>query len=840
MRWVLRIGILLLAFGSLLLLGRLAGDWVGMARLTGEPPRPVPPRSFDWVQWEDLDGEIVAAYVYPGGTAYAEGLRPGAVLYRLEGQHFFSAEDVKRVVEGMRPGREVLYEVMERTPAGPQPVGYVIPLTRYPTFLYPLGAALWQASIWGFALVTFAHVLALVTVLPLARRTRRARRTAALVAAATVWVGGMLARLLLLTVFGPPTGGLYALLFEALTYVALGSWILFPALLVYAVLSEAPALRRDPAWRALVFVPAIVLGGVVVALALGLRLGPLTLDTLIAPVLFYVCCYVAAAAGLTLLGGRVLGRGRGEGHVVPAPTAWSRAGSAVVLAAAALGALTVEGVIPLLGTISDATVGWLILSLQLLSLLPVGVVSLATLRHGRVDAVVTSALAHTAGLGSAFVVAFGGLLAIQRLLAGAESTTIAAASGLFVVAVLVLAERGARLARRLAPRWALTERQRARERLREAGERIRYLLDAGELADAVIRAVGEALDARSAVLFLRDPRVEQERWLRAAYRPEPPYFTEADLARVWARLQATGAVWGANPELDEARLPPEDDRLLRGLGVALAVPVVGSESAPAGLLVLGRKLRRRAVYNLEDVALLRGLAGQLALAVERLRLIEREKALVREAAQAQLTALRAQINPHFLFNTLNTIAALIATAPEEAERAVERLAQIFRHTLHTEDRAFVPLRDELRLVRDYLALEQARFGEGLRVEETWDPRLMDLPLPAFALQTLVENAVQHGIERQRGGGRVGLSGHLDEREGMAVLRVMDTGPGLPIPSEGDGAATPGSFFGKGLSNVAGRLSRLYGRDDLLRFESRPGQGTTAELRIPLEPERVPA
>ena len=588
-------------------------------------------------------------------------------------------------------------------------------------------------------------------------------------------------------------------------------------------------------WLALVYAPAAVLGAAVLAAVLGEAVGPLTLDALIAPILFYVCCYVAAATGLTLAVRTP--PEAADGEAVPGATAWSRAGSAAVFALAALGALSVYGIVPLPGAVSDATVGWLIVLIQLLSLAPVGLVSVATLRHGRADTVVTRALGMLALFGFAFFVVVGGLALIEQAMPpGAAGWPSSVVAGLYVVVLLFLAERLARPLRRYAERVFVTERQRARIRLRDFGERMRLVLDPERLAQETVETVGEALGVRSAVLFLRRPS-EGAPWIRATYRPEPPFFSEADLMRVWARIQAAGTVWARNAELNEEDLPESDVRLLHRHRVALVVPIAGGETEPAGLLVLGRKARR-AVYNLEDVAMLRALSGQLALAVERLALIEREKALVRESAEAQLVALRAQINPHFLFNALNTIAALVEEKPREAEGTVERLASIFRHTLHTGARTFVPLADEARLVDDYLAIEQVRFGEKLRVERAWDPALMDLPVPAFAVQTLVENAVKHGVERQRGGGVVRLS---SRRVGeMAELTVEDTGVGIPaLFAGGDGSVTPApgsaepDFFGIGLRNVAARLERLYGRADLLSLTSAPGAGTTARLRIPL-------
>lgn len=823
-----RLFLVLVSLLSLLALGRLAADWAEVARVTGEVPGPPSARGFDWVQWQDRDGEIVAAYVYPGGTAYMAGLREGAVLYQLEFQQFFSADDVTRAVEGIPPGSVLIYDVVQ----GGALESFEIEVTHYPTLLYPLSGPLWRASVWGFGIAAFLHLLGLVIVAPLAWRSRRARRSFWLFVAASLWVFGTLIRLLSITLFGPPMGGAYAAFLQGVTLVALGGWILFPALLLHVVVSDAPRLvARARPLHLVVFFPAVVLGALVVLAVVRGAVGPITLDALVAPILFYVCVFVAAATGLTLL--LPSPPASPEGDDVPAATAWSRAGSAAVFLIAALGALSVYGVVPLPGAVSDATVGWLIVAIQLLSLPPVGLVSVATLRHGRADTVLTRALGWVAVLGAAFFVVVGGLVVVEQLApSDLRGWPHAVAAGLYVVALLVLAERLAQPLRRYAAGLFATERQRARERLRAFGEEMRHLLDGERLAQETIAVVGEALGARSAVLFLRDPA--SPRWLRASYRPEPPYFTEAELGHVWHDLRRADAVWARNPELNETDLTEAQSRELRRKGVALAVPVAGGDAEPAGLLVLGRKARRRAVYNLEDVAMLRGLCGQLALARERLALIEREKALVRESAEAQLVALRAQINPHFLFNALNTIAALIAEKPAEAEQTVERLAGIFRHILRTGSRTFVPLGEELALVDDYLAIEQARFGEKLVVEHRHDAGLMDLPVPAFAVQTLVENAVKHGIERKRGGGRLTLA---SRRAGdLAEIVVADTGVGIPalFGPVGDGAPAGPDFFGIGLRNVAARLEQLYGRRDLLRLESAPEAGTVAHLLIPLE------
>jgi signal transduction histidine kinase len=831
------------------MLGRLVADWVEIANVTGEAPRASAPRGFDWVQWQDRDGEIVAAYVYPGGTAYVAGLREDAVLYQLEFQQFFSAEDVKRAVEGVAPGDVLVYDVVQRG----QPQSFEIRISRYPTFLYPLSGPLWQASLWGFAVVAFLHLLGLIIVAPLAGRSPRARRSFALFLAASLWVIGNLVRLGCVTLLGPPMGGTYATFFQAVTLLALGGWVLFPALLLRSVLADlGPHHALGLPFRVAIFLPAVVLGvAVTVAVTVG-SIGPLTVDALIAPILFYVCCYVAAATALTLALRAT--SGAPEDDEVLAATTWSRAGSAAVFLVAALGALSVYGIVPVPGAVSDATVGWLIVLIQLLSLAPVGLASVAALRHGRADSVVTRALAAVTVYGAVFFIVVGGLVVLERA-APLEATgwPRSILTAVYVVLLLFAVEWLARPLRKRVSGLFVTDRQRARARLRAFSERMRLLLDPERLAQETVETAGEALGARSAVLFLRLPTsgtaetngpngADEEGWITARYHAEAPYFTPTELAAVWERLQRAGTVWARNAELNESDLSPADDRVLRRQGVALALPVAGGETEPSGLLVLGRKAQRRAVYNLEDVAMLRSLCGQLALAAERLALIEREKALAKESAEAQLVALRAQINPHFLFNALNTISALVEEKPREAEGTVERLAAIFRYTLRTGSQTFVPLADEVRLVEDYLAIERVRFGSALTVEQDWDPALADLPVPAFAVQTLVENAVKHGIERKRGGGTLTLSSARVD-DGLARIRVADTGLGIPaLFGGGDGlargAAEPTSFYGIGLRNVAARLERLYERSDLLRITSAPESGTTAELLIPTE--AVPA
>jgi signal transduction histidine kinase len=203
----------------------------------------------------------------------------------------------------------------------------------------------------------------------------------------------------------------------------------------------------------------------------------------------------------------------------------------------------------------------------------------------------------------------------------------------------------------------------------------------------------------------------------------------------------------------------------------------------------------------------------------------RQVALEELAVSAQLAALRAQINPHFLFNSLNSIAQLIHSDPSKAEACVERLGEIYRYLLHRAHSDFAPLADELRVVEAYLEIERARFGENLEVESRIDERARALLLPSLILQPLVENAVKHGISPKLGGGRVTIEARLDD--GDLRLAVSDTGVGV--------TERGGSVFerGVGLRNVRERLIHLYGDDYAPQLRSDPHRGTTVSLRIPI-------
>lgn len=204
-----------------------------------------------------------------------------------------------------------------------------------------------------------------------------------------------------------------------------------------------------------------------------------------------------------------------------------------------------------------------------------------------------------------------------------------------------------------------------------------------------------------------------------------------------------------------------------------------------------------------------------------LRVRELEAAQARvHLSEARLEALRLQIQPHFFFNTLNSISALLEEQPVEARRVIAQLADLLRATLRSDAREMVRLEDEVALVRRYLDIEKIRFGDQLDVCLRIDPEVRGAAVPSFVLQPLVENAIRHGIGRREGGGRLRLS--AERLDGRLVMQVEDDGGGL------------GNSLGEGigLANTRGRLRELYGTEQSLLLRERPKGGVAVTVEIP--------
>lgn len=214
----------------------------------------------------------------------------------------------------------------------------------------------------------------------------------------------------------------------------------------------------------------------------------------------------------------------------------------------------------------------------------------------------------------------------------------------------------------------------------------------------------------------------------------------------------------------------------------------------------------------------RARLDQSALELQKTAL-ERERAL-KLATEAQLASLESRIHPHFLFNTLNSISALIPDDPKRAERLVEQMAALLRFSLDANQHGLVPLSSELKIVSDYLEIEKARFGDRLRYRIDVAAGAGDARVPPLAVQTLVENSVKYAVAPHPGGGEIRVRGHRDN--GLLRLEISDDGPAFRLD------AAPS---GHGLDNLKGRLSTLFGERAELAL-TREGDSNSVVLSVP--------
>jgi two-component system LytT family sensor kinase len=202
------------------------------------------------------------------------------------------------------------------------------------------------------------------------------------------------------------------------------------------------------------------------------------------------------------------------------------------------------------------------------------------------------------------------------------------------------------------------------------------------------------------------------------------------------------------------------------------------------------------------------------------KLEEQERLL----SEARLAALTSQINPHFLFNTLNSVSSLIRTDPDRARVMVVKLSQVLRRLLRKHEN-FSALRDELSFIEDYLAIEVARFGDKLRFEKDVAGDTLDMLVPSMLLQPLVENSIKHGLSSKVEGGTIRICAHRSESK--LHLLVEDDGVGIP-----EAKLATLLDQGIGVSNVNERMKVLFGSEYRMWIDSQPGRGTRVHIEVP--------
>jgi len=294
-------------------------------------------------------------------------------------------------------------------------------------------------------------------------------------------------------------------------------------------------------------------------------------------------------------------------------------------------------------------------------------------------------------------------------------------------------------------------------------------------------------------------------------------------------LTATKSLW---TEINE-----REESILTSLQ-KVKIPIPTTEK-PFYMLILedflgGRRLLSEEAHFLEKLALTAARRiDALRVSHERCEQELREQEFSKLATEARLLALRAQINPHFLFNALTTIGYLIQSSPEKAFSTLIRLTQLLRAVLYAEEE-FVPLSKELRLIESYLEIEKARFEERLQVSIQVPKKLEKLRIPSLILQPLVENAIKHGISKLKNGGKVKVSAQVIKTDKSNFLQLIVFNEGGNFDKTNlERARKKG---GIGLSNIQQRLKNYYGDSAKLVISSTKGKGTEAKILLPLSEE----
>jgi sensor histidine kinase YesM len=279
-----------------------------------------------------------------------------------------------------------------------------------------------------------------------------------------------------------------------------------------------------------------------------------------------------------------------------------------------------------------------------------------------------------------------------------------------------------------------------------------------------------------------------------------------------------------------ARVPVTRDRLVRALAIHIPIGVI---IALVKIVLEGLFTRRLMaggpiVFGIGKlymaVLIYWVIVGAVQYADQRRQSQERElraSRLETELARAQVDALKMQLHPHFLFNTLNAISGLMREDVEAADEMLAQLSELLRRTLDTEGQNEVPLADEIQWLRAYLAIQQTRFGDRLEVRIDVEPCSQTALVPTLILQPIVENAIRHGFSAQIGRGQIGI---VAERAGERLrIDVTDDGPGAPEPVR----------EGYGLRNTRSRLRALHGDNAALAVERGPaGRGTVSRIELP--------
>ncbi|MEM6263091.1 MAG: histidine kinase [Bacteroidota bacterium] len=729
----------------------------------------------DRIKWQPTEGVLEAFHIHPLQEYRKfppEKIQPGDRLRKIDYTEMYSEEMVDKVSASVAPGRMLLYQVERPNPAnGIFQIENIRVLNGFRlSYAFQESPVLWRVHLWFSGVGTLVSVLILLILFPFIRSGGRRLMSLLFVV------------LLACLVFGLQFGRLGYLIVEGDQLVVERLYALLFPICLFAYVGTFAWLRIQQLYRWLL-IPGVVAACVHTWINYTLLWGAGGYSQVTAHMegftLHLFCWYLAVS--LLVFRTKLPKRSRQR--------LWL--GGLAFVAAATSGIFfwlpASEAVLP--------KETWF---LVLLGLLPVPLLNAAysQLRFGKVSVVLTKSIQYLIFFALSLF-----LYGIIRQLFGLLSPENAYRNFLEVVVLMVSMAlmRGLYKNReKQLEEYFITSQRKKREVFNAFLTRIPQFTSPTKLLDEFQVTLGDY------------------------FQPQALRISEmAELTGEWKEIlydmEERHTFWSKSKELSPFQFSGSLENFALNQPYSLVFPL--NHEPGGGLVLMGRK--RRGVYNLEDLELIARAAQQVSLSLNALYFIQRENELLKQTYQANLTALRSQINPHFLFNTLNTISALIHDSPDLAEEAVEKLAFIFRYTLKTSSENFVKLSSEMELVSTYLDIEKIRFGERLRIELEVEPEVRDVPIPALILQTLVENCIKHGIAKIIEKGLIHIDAYAEGDE--LVCEVFDNGPGVDLNRIDKGT---------GLVNTLTRLENIYGEKNLLYFEN-TGNGTLVRLRLPL-------
>lgn len=788
----------LLIYGALL----LAGCFLFQQRYTDRAVH-APPNADttlfggnDWVLWANTDAGVTATWVHPlipsNPLLKDRYIREGDVLKRLDFMDVYDAEVVNSIVSKVAPGTVMLFQVERPTGSGfaPEWESFFIENSFAPRFTFSQNKTLWSLFPWLIVVGSFLSLIIMLIIFPMVRPAFRENWPLFMVIVLAFVVFLMMGvRHVNLLVRNEYT----RLGFEQ--YFTLMMAVFLPA---YGGMSMFSRLKRH--WRWVIVLPAAAIAFLVAKVAGVLFSGPFVIYAGLVEdfVLFLFLLHVLTILLISMFQLWAPRSGIDKTfHIL----SLVYTGPLLLLY---LGGLAGWTWLPAPGEVTDFFVYGAIL-------IPLISTAASQLKFGRVSVVLTGSLQYILFAAVSMILYF---ILHEALHYFGVQFKYQAYLELAIMIVLVMVLRAVYLAYETRFRKYFILAQHSR---REQIDRFTSLIPRYTSSKKLLEDLCSELQAYFGTQLV-SIRMKDERPVGDDSRA-PLDLLEG----IYTYLQDNGIYWARNRQMAMSPLPKDMESSLVASPFSLANPIKVNDNI-YGMLLLGRK--KRGVYNLEDLEIISRIIQQTQLTLGVLHLLEREKLLMQKNYEANLTALRSQINPHFLFNTLNTISALIHDDPDDAEEAVEKLAFIFRYTLKQADRTFVTLDEELSLVQTYLEIEKIRFGERLQLHYDIHANMRDVELPAFVMQTIVENCIKHGIAKIMEQGHIRIS--AQEIDGFMVCEIEDNGPGI------DHSKITTST---GLNNITTRLDKIYELKNLLYFEN-TGNGTRVTIKIPLNHEQI--